>query len=146
MEITFLKMSTSKIKCTKMQETLSAGLFLLKHKQFQLSFMRDPVLSFHKVFTRGSKYKALHSFYNGKTKVDRADAACLLIYSFCLISILYKSNKMEITFKTVNIIERNLHIAYYIPEHSCVIFSFGQTVCVRYCDTKKLFILVEEHS
>lgn len=64
MEMTLLKTTAckKKKKYTNMKETVSAGLFLLMYKQFLLPFC-DLVssLSFPKLFTRGSKYKALQS-------------------------------------------------------------------------------------
>lgn len=52
-----------------MHDTVS-GLFLLMYKQFSF-YDQGSSLSFPKLFTRGSKYKALQSFHTHKTKVDK---------------------------------------------------------------------------
>lgn len=118
-----------------MQETVS-GVSLLMYKQFLYSFC-DQVssLSFSKLFTRGSKYKALQYFHTQETKVDKTHYRFFgfIIYHPFISTIQYFTQQTiyKLHFNNILLLKGSLHSSYCTPQHSGAILFFRQIVCAE---------------
>lgn len=72
--------------CVKMDRRLCLICFY--------SMIKRPLLSFPKLFTRGSKYKALKSLHTQKTKVDRTHCRLFVLIHLTSVSV-WKSNTLH---------------------------------------------------